>query len=426
MRTTQLHSIRGAGLADAMIFMLVMSAMMAMVLRNSQFYRHNAQRNSWYQSAFHVAEAGVEEAAYQLTFDRSVWAGWDIESATHHTLPDTPMIDSNGHTVGYYRVSVDTTNQSENVDLSNIPWDVKSLFLVRSTGGVPDLDSPNSQRRDLEVTMEAVNIFHMAMFSDLDLDMGGTPTTDSYNSNNGPYGGANTGQKGDIGTNHDINLIGSVDIGGSAAAVGTVDYGNNCTISGTIQEISSVYLPPIDALVAAVKAVNDNALVTLDRNGTITNPLGADGRLRVNGGTLTFPGGTPGNPHKYYIASTQIRGNAVIQVTGPVEIYTDGSIDLTGCAVENQNGTPADFLVYSSGDSIKLGGTHDFWGAVYAPNADVTVQGTAQLYGAITAGKIDYGGTGDFHYDEALGDVGIIAYFSPLDWAELFKVDNNG
>ena len=425
MKTRFLH-IRGSGLAYAMIFMLVMSVMMAVVLRNSQFYRHNAQRNSWYQSAFHVAEAGVEEAAYQLTFSRNTWAGWNVETATHHVLPDTPMIDSNGRTIGYYRVQVDTTSTAEEIDLSSIPWDVQSLFRVRATGGVPDLTSARSERRDLEVTMEAVNIFSVALFSDLDLEMGGTPATDSYNSNNGAYGGINVGQKGDIGTNHNINLVGTVDIGGSAAAVGTVDYGNNCTISGTIQEISSIYLPPVDTAVAAVKASNDNALVTHLRNGNTTNPLGADGQLSVNGGVVTFPGGTPGNPNKYYVSSTKIVGGASILVTGPVEIYTDGSIDLTGCAVENPSGIPANFLIYSCGPSIKLGGTHDFWGAVYAPEAIVAVGGTSQMYGAITAGKIDYQGTGDFHYDEALGDVGIIAYFSPLDWAELFRVDDEG
>ncbi|MBE7477177.1 MAG: hypothetical protein HS131_10675 [Ignavibacteriales bacterium] len=413
-----LASRRGSVLAYTMIFMLAASALVATMLRSGQFFRHSAYRDSWYQRAIHVAESGIDEAAYQLTFNRNAWTGWTTVTKYHHELPETLLRDDDGRPLGYYRVVVEA---SQDVDLMQIPWDVKSSFKVRCLAGVPDLSAKNSQKRLVQVNMEAINIFSLGLFSDLTLDMSGSPATDSYNSNNGPYGGANVGNKGDIGSNNDILLEGTVDIGGSAAAVGTVDYGENCTITGTIQEISSIYLPPVDEMVAAVKLVNDNALCTFtSKQGVVSSGLTAAGALNNNNGTTTFVGGTPGNPRKYYVSSTSIQGNAKIVVTGPVEIYTDGSIDLTGCAVMNETGKPGDFIVYSSGPSMKLGGTHDFYGAVYAPNATVQVGGTAQLYGAITAGKIDYIGTGDFHYDEALGDVGIIAYFAPLDWQEVF------
>lgn len=409
---------RGSVLAYAMIFMLGMTVLVGGMLRSGQFFRHNAYRDLWYQSALHVAETGIDEAAYQLTFNRKAWTGWTTVSQNRHELRDRLLMDDDGRPLGYYRVVVEATHD---VDLFNIPYDVKSTFRARCVAGVPNLDSKKSQIRQIEVNMDAVNVFNLALFSDRTLNMGGTPSTDSYNSTLGPYGGNNIGNKGDIGSNQNIELVGTVDIGGSAAAVGTVDFGPNCTITGTVQEISSIFLPPVDELVAAVKLNNDNALCTNLRNGVTSPGIDAAGAMRANGGVTTLPGGTPGSPRKYYVSSMDMKGNSQLVVTGPVEIYTDGSLDLTGCAVINQQGIPSNFVVYSSGPSMKLGGTHDFWGAVYAPNADVYVGGTAQMYGAITAGKIDYQGTGDFHYDEALGDVGIIAYFAPLDWQEIFS-----
>ena len=250
---------RGSILAYSMIFMLVSAALVATMLRSGQFFRHNAYRDSWYQTSIHIAEAGIDEAAYQLTFNRNAWTGWTTVTKYRHEFPDTLLLDANGQPLGHYQA---VGEASQDVDLFTIPWDVKSSFKVRCLAGVPDLTSERSQKRMVQVNMEAVNVFNLSLFSDQTLDMSGSPATDSYNSNNGAYGGANTGNKGDIGSNHDILLVGTVDIAGSAAAVGAVDYGPNCSFTGNVQEISSVYLPPVDAMVAAVKANNDNALCT--------------------------------------------------------------------------------------------------------------------------------------------------------------------
>jgi hypothetical protein len=40
------------------------------------------------------------------------------------------------------------------------------------------------------------------------------------------------------------------------------------------------------------------------------------------------------------------------------------------------------------------------------------------MYGALVGGKVDITGNGEFHYDEALGQVGPIVYFAVEEWVE--------
>jgi hypothetical protein len=415
--TKHSNNQRGAALMLSMIFIIVSAIMIGTALNTGRFYFRNAITDTYYQSSIHIAEAGPDEAAYQLSYGGGTWEGWDTSDNTRYVLHDTPMYNSTGKIIGYYNVVIDTTN---NIDLT-LPVTPESNFNVVSTAAVPDFDNPNREIRQVRVAMDAVSVFQLALFSHLTLSMNGNVGTDSYNSALGLYGGANIGQMGDVGSNHDIILKGNVDVSGSAGAVGVIDYGGASSISGNIEKISSVYLPPIDDLVNEVKASNDNNLCThVDKKGNVSAGIDNQGRINHNGGTVIMQGGTTETPKRYYVSDIKLVGNADLKITGPIEIYTDGDLKLVGTAIENPNGVPGDFKIYTSGTSIQLGGTNDFWGVVYAPEAVIDLQGNFQMYGSLIGYDIFARGNPDFHYDEALGNLGIVAYFTPQAWRELF------
>jgi hypothetical protein len=57
-------------------------------------------------------------------------------------------------------------------------------------------------------------------------------------------------------------------------------------------------------------------------------------------------------------------------------------------------------------------------GALYAPNADITIRGNAQVYGGITGNSLSCSGSSGIHFDEALGrDTG--PAFTIVRWEEL-------
>ncbi|HLD78469.1 MAG TPA: collagen-binding domain-containing protein, partial [archaeon] len=69
-----------------------------------------------------------------------------------------------------------------------------------------------------------------------------------------------------------------------------------------------------------------------------------------------------------------------------------------------------------------MGGTTEFYGGLYAPNADIDIGGNAEIYGSVIAQEVVTSGTPQIHYDESLGDlmdpIGLYKV-KVLSWREL-------
>lgn len=124
-------------------------------------------------------------------------------------------------------------------------------------------------------------------------------------------------------------------------------------------------------------------------------------------GTLDGLGGVP------YVCDRDVvfSGTATV-VNPPFVLYVrdDRALDLAGSVV-NQGGASADVQVYKEGDgAVILGnGAHatDFTGVIYAPQADMTVNGSGKLSGSVTANSLKVNGNPNFTfaYDTSLGRV---------------------
>jgi hypothetical protein len=70
--------------------------------------------------------------------------------------------------------------------------------------------------------------------------------------------------------------------------------------------------------------------------------------------------------------------------------------------VFNTTQLPSNLQIMMTGSTARVTAKVDFYGVVYAPNTAVTVEGSADWYGAVVGKTLYASGSGDFHFDEDL------------------------
>ena len=229
----------------------------------------------------------------------------------------------------------------------------------------------------------------------------GTPQTDSYSSDEGPYSPSSARRNGSVCSNGPIEVIGNARIKGNANA----GRGHQTTITGNAQVTGNttprtrpLTLPPVD--LGDAEYINDNDFITSygDRGrGRGQNPLDADRNFSLTGNaTYELP------PGRYYFNDLTLSGQSTLNISGPTVIYLTGDLDTAGGRLANDTEIPGNLKILMTGGTARLTGNIDFHAVIYAPNTDVTITGNGSLYGAVVGKTLDMRGTGDIHYDEAL------------------------
>ena len=269
-----------------------------------------------------------------------------------------------------------------------------------------------TQAIEVTIALDYVSLFTKGLFGDIDLGATGTVFTDSYDSTLGTYASQATQfdpksgkmyalANGDLGSNGDITLRGTVTVMGDATpGPGHTVYGDTSGVYGSTTPAPTA--TPIPTV-------------------TYTPPIGSSGALS---GTTTLTAGV----HRY--DSVFLKSSDVLTATGDVTLYVDGNwsqtasasvviapgatlrvyhngdtIKLTGAGVVNLDQNPAQFQLYSTATKVDIGGTSDFYGAIYAPSALISPGGTGVLYGSFVGSEVYISGTADFHYDEDLANL---------------------
>jgi hypothetical protein len=128
------------------------------------------------------------------------------------------------------------------------------------------------------------------------------------------------------------------------------------------------------------------------------SPVDAQGNFLLDGNkTITLPPGT------YYFNNFTLEGQATFNISGPTTIYLTGDMARAGGAVVNNNTRiPANLKFLMTGGKVTVTSNNKFYGVIYAPNSAVTIDGDADLYGAVVGNTLKLTGTGSGHYDESL------------------------
>ena len=116
-----------------------------------------------------------------------------------------------------------------------------------------------------------------------------------------------------------------------------------------------------------------------------------------------------------YVLGDITLGNGVeltITAGSSLVLYLAGNmVDMNSAGITNATNDSTKFILYGldTCTSIELKSSSDFYGAIYAPNADLVVKNGGDLYGAFIGDDFEMKNAGSFYFDTALADFGIDA-----------------
>lgn len=422
MRPTR-STERGSALLLAVIAFIVMAGVGGALFSMSVAGQKTTVNASNADVAFHVAEAGIDDAlnrmrGYAAEPTNAVADYYDIFNVPSGTLSNTFTGEINH---GSYTVTVEPA----------FVHDAPGKYTVRSIGQY------QGEWRGLEVHIDAVpdlQPFQYGMFGEVFLDATGSMFSDGFSSSKGTYASqlaASTNKGGPKNTPYvnatgDVGSNGGVNVGSNKAMIfGNATPGPGYTVTGN---------GFISGSTTAAKAPFPLKPVTYSVPSGVT-PDTKSYPTMTSSATL----GSAGNTTWYVTDSMSLKSKAKIVVEGNVTIVVNGDIKLTaqseiiikdgatltiyheGSTFEVHGGTDAstgggvntlsrsaaDFQVWSKATSATLNGNSAFYGAVYAPDAEIKMNGNAGFYGGVIGKRIDAMGDLSFHYDEDLGTINI-------------------
>jgi hypothetical protein len=422
---------------NTLILTLVMTMTIGTVLASylgliASRYRVTLRSQGW-NAAVPVLEAGIEEAMTHLQDDLNNPSanGWTLGTISGKQVYSKQRTFADG---SYFVVNIYNAAPMA----SNTPF-------IYSTGFVPaPLSSSSYISRMAKVTGTNQPLITFAFGAVDSIQMNGSGlASDSFDSSqpalstNGQYDPAKTSTNGNV-----ASVYGPVDLGNHTIS-GSLYLGPTATsavssgqVSGQIHSdfngsFPDVVLPTTSWLPAPTTIIGGITTTILGITTTIGGTTaydfavsgdyyvgdskdihvepGATVRLRVD--TTTF---SPANIH---IHSTN-------GVSGTLTVYqVAGSASMSGNTTVD-SGRARNFWYYGlpGVTSVTYGGNSSFVGVMYAPKADLTLNGGGNnngLIGASISKTITMNGHYDFHFDQDLLSVGPSRAFVATAWREL-------
>ncbi len=149
---------------------------------------------------------------------------------------------------------------------------------------------------------------------------------------------------------------------------------------------------------------------TINSNTTISSSGQYDNINLGNNNKIT----TKGNVSLYIVGDVILDNSAELRISNDnnasLILFVGGNIEVkNGGVINNLSKDAKKLQIYglSSCQSIVLKNGSDFYGAVYAPNADVVLLNSGDMYGSVIADSVDQRNSATFHYDVTLREVSI-------------------
>lgn len=224
------------------------------------------------------------------------------------------------------------------------------------------------------------------------------------------------------------------------ASRGTVDptrITNNFT--GDFPDVDAPTGTPISAINVAGGGGPSAAAISMTTSGTYTlSSISFSGN--ADGLVIGTTGATPINADVVLVVTGDLRvtgtANIIINPGSSLTLYVAGDVDMTGSG-GFQNGTasapnnPDRLTIYGTKPSSSIINIPADWqdwsltgngylsAVIWAPNADVTVNGGANIYGSIVGEYVTMVGGGAFHQDESLGRKKTSGLWRLSKWREI-------
>ncbi|NOT32396.1 MAG: hypothetical protein HOP15_18275 [Planctomycetes bacterium] len=232
---------------------------------------------------------------------------------------------------------------------------------------------------------------------------------DSYDSSQGKYAGqVNTplNNQGTVGSNNDISIAAGGLIFGDVVfgPMGKVDVASGAIVTGGTSARPELEIPPpIDvpdiALARALKYTSGTPMVVPPGEAGYQGvDIGKNTKLILKGPLTAVVGSL----------SLRIGAELVFDTTdGPIELFVTESLDLASSSVvSTTTQVTSDSLILvaaPAGKTVNFGAKSQFYGFIYAPEAEVHVAAQYELYGGLVCKALQLAAKGRLHYDLALG-----------------------
>lgn len=401
------NNTRGVALVTVVFAMMLFGVLLwsQTAMQSSDFLVNLCNLDS--EKALYLAESGAQWGVSKIKQD----FGWRTDP-THGYASGYAQ---HNITPGQYRVVCRDPTGGES-----------GSAVIESTGYVPI----QNQYRGTRVTKLIITLsagYRYGIFAVSSVSLSGQAFTDSYDSSDGSYGvSGNIGENGDVATNGDIALSGQAYIYGDASTGPSGSFDQDEDVEGEITHNTTLILPSI-AVPSELTGLASSGSLSLSGTTTMTlNPGDYKySSISLSGqSALTIVG--PVNIYLTGSNSLSISGQARLIIssasTGPVKIYSDGNVSVSGQGVINQLSYPGSLFLYgtsSGSQNISISGQGDFYGAVYAPNANISISGQGDLFGLVAGNTVTTSGQANIHYDETLVEFGKTLESDTRVWEEI-------
>lgn len=455
---------RGSVLLVGMMLASILAVSLVSYINLSRTSLQLSQRALWANAAMNLAENGLEEAMYSLNrrvSDPSYsWrnAGWGTDDDEAWRKWTNLPVD--GAASGEIRVYVyNYTGESAPV--------VVARGIVRPPVGS---GAPNAEKWVLIRTRRATKFANGLVAREFIRFNGSSATVDSWISQP-DSGGINTYSSLRA---RDQASVGSVSVAVNAVSVQNARIWGYASTGGALPQVGPqgsigpfgsgngfidmnrvsthffanfeagfssrvVAAFPLPASTSDLAKLSTNAPPALVRLSSgkfrLASPLKLNSSvLEISGPVELFINATPG------ANGLEIGGNGAINIlsSGSLTIYTLCDVSIAGNGLLNGGSTgttaglPSKFQLYGQSTAatlkqkITIAGNAALSGAIYAPNASVTISGGGSsdrdVLGSIVANDITFNGNVQFHQDESLAKLTTAAPYRLTSWNELTTV----
>jgi len=390
---------RGSAIPLAVVAVVILLAMGTGLLSLGLHSRIISIRTASDIAARSAADAGLIKALFEMNEKLKVkpWDGSSLPQATNISLPNCDAVFS-------YTVT----------------GDLSSGYTVESTGIF------NRAQRTVSCTLQLQGPFEAAIFTKDGIQLNNSAVVDWYNNTEDDkimQIGTNNTASGSVVLRNSAIVRGDVVVGmgGDPSAV-INDYG--ATVTGDTRALTERYvMQPITVpewleLLSSSGAIpndtNDTTITTSARYSSID--LGNSETVTISGGDIIL-----------YITGDIILGNSAelgIENDASLVLYLGGNFEgKNSSTINNETQDPQKLKIYclDSCENMRFKNSGDFYGAIYAPNADVVMDNSANIYGSVISKSFDQRNSGTFNYDVTLRDASIndeAVYFTITNWHE--------
>jgi hypothetical protein len=450
---------RGSVLIVALLLAAIIAISLTSYIRLAINSVRLADRSYYLNSAVNLAEMGVEEALYaynqleHVATPADAWTGWTIqtnESATR-TLPAFTLGPGVSGVVKIY-------SSVYNPDYTK----PDPVVVSKATVTFPD---GSDHSKYVEVRFRKRSLWtHALVVRETITSVGNNLYVDSWNSRPDPaqpavaYSDARKTPRGSLATTSNVNgainisggeVYGTISMGGAAEP----DYhknnailSNTFTVNPALKFNRDLVLNDFMATFPNVSPPNvtppnviDSAFSELPRTGDVQNA--ADGFYYytvATGHTIEIGGNSNVNINEkvvlianahYGVDAIEVKGTATLTIedNAALRLYTNGHVKLGGGGMANKSEQPYACIIYGTGttpggQTFDLRGNSGLQTAVYAPNANLNMNGgggSGEICGAMVANRAAMSGNARFHYDEALATMVEGNPYGIAHWREL-------